>query len=443
MPHIPGVEDIRHQVAAGKVRGAPAGLEFLGVHLGKALVQVGVGGPGLPGLPVDGKLGEHHPLPVHIRRIGAVRAAVGDAQNHRVRLLRGAVEGPGAPDALGIRLIGKIVVIQQGVVPQLLAVLGEELGVAQDGAAAGGQLILPAPEGDLHIHQQVAWGGLYPIELHPVVLGGELLAPVLAGVRGDGKPGGKLPAHLVVLPAPALAAVLRDPVEPRHRQGGGELLPVLGGGGQLIHQGEGVVPVRQSLAPCVEQLRLPAVYGEEDALLLGQAQPVVLVPLLPRRAGDPQGEVDIIPVAEGLVQGEAVVRVRRGRGGQVQLLHAALIGAHVGAHGVHGVVVHQGEQAAQAGDALGEGGVGGVEPQQPPAHDGQGGEHPRGFFQGPQPRFRFGQLLGQLGVDLPQLVVDDQGHRRYIQFPAERPGFSRVQFLSSHKASPLFPNRLS
>ena len=110
---------------------------------------------------------------------------------------------------------------------------------------------------------------------------------------------------------------------------------------------------------------------------------------------------------------------------------------------MHGVVVHQGEQAAQAGDALGEGGVGGVEPQQPPAHNGQGGEHPRGSLQGPLPCLGLGQLLGQLGVDLPQLVVDDQGHRRYIQFPAERPGFSRVQFLSFHKASPLFPNRLS
>ena len=110
---------------------------------------------------------------------------------------------------------------------------------------------------------------------------------------------------------------------------------------------------------------------------------------------------------------------------------------------MHGVVVHQGEQAAQAGDALGEGGVGGVEPQQPPAHDGQGGEHPHSSLQGPLPCLGLGQLLGQLGVDLPQLVVDDQGHRRYIQFPAERPGFSRVQFLSFHKASPLFPNRLS
>lgn len=84
-----------------------------------------------------------------------------------------------------------------------------------------------------------------------------------------------------------------------------------------------------------------------------------------------------------------------------------------------------------------------LSPSSPPAHDGQGGEHPHGFFQGPQPCLGLGQLLGQLGVDLPQLVVDDQGHRRYIQFPAERPGFSRVQFLSFHKASPLFPNRLS
>ena len=77
---------------------------------------------------------------------------------------------------------------------QLLAVLGEELGVAQDSAAAGSGVACASPEGDLHIHQQVAGGGLYPVEFHPVVFGGELFAPVLAGVRGDGEVCGK--AHL-------------------------------------------------------------------------------------------------------------------------------------------------------------------------------------------------------------------------------------------------------
>ena len=326
---------------------------------------------------------------------------------------------------------------------QLLAVLGEEFRVAQDGAAAGSEVARAAPEGDLHIHQQVAGGGLDPIELHPVVLGGELLALVLAGVRGDGKVGGKAHFQGVILPAPALAVLGVHPVKAPHLQPGGERLAVLRRGRQLVHQGDSLGAVLHGLAARGEQLRLLAVYRETGALFVGKVHHVVVVLLSLLRAGELQGEVDIIPIAEGLVQSEAVVRVRRGRGGQVQLLHAALIGAHVGAHGVHGVVVHQGEQAAQAGDALGEGGVCGVEPQQPPAHDGQGGEHPHGFLQGPQPRFRFGQLLGQLGVDLPQLVVDDQGHRRDIQFPAERPGFSRVQFLSSHKASPLFPNRLS
>ena len=303
---------------------------------------------------------------------------------------------------------------------QLLAVLGEELGVSQDPAAAGSGVACASPEGDLHIHQQVAGGGLDPIELHPVVLGGELLAPVLAGVRGDGEVGGKAHFQGVVLPAPALAVVLGvEAVQAAHLQPGGNFLAILHRGRQLMHQGEGLGAVLQGLAAYGEQFRFLSVHQQPEVRLAvaHQVQALVLLRLL--RAGHPQGEVDITSVAEGLVQGEAVIRVRRGVGGQVQLLHVVHIGAHVGAHGVHGVVVHQGEQAPQPGDALRQGGVGGVEAQQPPAHHRQGGEHSRRLQQRFPPPALVGHLLGQLGVDLPQLSVHRVGHLGQVQSPAK------------------------
>ena len=124
---------------------------------------------------------------------------------------------------------------------QLLAVLGEELGVAQNPAAAGSGVACASPEGDLHIHQQVAGGGLDSTELHSVVLGGELFAPVLAGIRGDGEVGGKAHFQGVVLPAPALAVVLGvEAVQAAHLQPGGNFLAILHRGRQLMHQSEGL-----------------------------------------------------------------------------------------------------------------------------------------------------------------------------------------------------------